>query len=162
MASRGYRVTSEDWTRASAERAWDSIIPVDLSQVFTGLKPLIPAVTGTREQTGAWDAAGQTRKIDLADGSETAERIDSAERPHLFTYTVGPFSGPLGRFVDRAEGEFKFTPMNGGTHVRWTYVWFPRRGGAPIVWVLAKLWGVYARRMVVALAKLADLTDPAE
>jgi|SRR4051794_29407892 hypothetical protein len=159
MPSKGFRVTSQDWTRADPERAWDVIVPVDLSTVFTGLKPLIPAVVGTREQTGDWDAAGQTRKIDLADGSHTAERIDSADRPSRFTYTVGPFSGPLGRFVDRAEGEFKFEAMNGGTHVRWTYVWFPSRGGTPVVWVLSKLWAVYAKRTVVALAKLAE---PAE
>jgi hypothetical protein len=156
MPSRGYRVTSEDWTNASPEQTWDAIVPVELSTVFTGMKPLIPAVVGTREQTGDWDAAGQTRKIDLADGSHTAEIIDSVERPNLFTYTVGPFSGPLGRFVDRAEGEFKFTEMNGGTHVRWTYVWFPSKGGTPVVWALSKLWGFYARRTVVALAKLAE------
>jgi hypothetical protein len=156
MPSKGYRVTSEDWTHADPERAWDVIVPVELSKVFTGLKPLIPAVTGTRDQTGDWDAAGQTRKIDLADGTGTAERIDVADRPNVFQYTVGPFTGPLGRFVDRAEGEFKFTVMNGGTHVRWTYVWFPARGGAPLVWVFSKLWGVYARRMVVDLAKLAE------
>jgi hypothetical protein len=156
MPTKGYKVTSEDWTHADPERAWDVIVPVDLASVFTGLKPLIPAVTGTRDQTGAWDAAGQTRKIDLADGTGTAERIDVADRPNVFSYTVGPFTGPLGRFVDHADGEFKFTEMNGGTHVRWTYVWFPSKGGTPIVWVLSKLWGVYARRMVVALAKLAE------
>lgn len=159
MPSKGYRVTSEDWTHADPERAWDVIVPVELSTVFTGLKPLIPAVTGTRDQTGDWDAAGQTRKIDLADGSETAEIINSVDRPNRFTYTVGPFSGPLGKFVDRAEGEFKFEAMNGGTHVRWTYVWFPAKGGTAVVWVLSKLWGVYARKTVVDLTKLAE---PAE
>jgi hypothetical protein len=156
MSSRGFRVTVDEWTSAAPERAWDVIVPVDLTAVFTGLKPAIPAVTAVRDQTGDWDAAGQTRKIELADGSSTAERIDEVERPDRFNYTVGPFSGPVGSLVDRAEGEFRFEPMSSGTHVRWTYVWIPRRGAAPVVWVLSKLWRVYARRCILALARLAD------
>lgn len=158
MAGKGFRVVSEEWTSAPRERAWDVIVPVDLPTVFTGMKPLIPPVAGVRDQTGDWDAAGQTRTIDLADGNNTAERIDECDRPNRFAYTVGPFSGPLGMVVDRAEGEFVFTEMTGGTHVRWTYVWFPKRGGAPVLWALAKLWRVYAGRMIVRLAQLAEPT----
>jgi hypothetical protein len=132
------------------------IVPVDLTAVFTGLKPVIPAVTKVTDQTGDWNAAGQTRKLELADGSSTAEVIKVADRPNLFTYTVAPFSGAVGKIVDRAEGEFIFTPMSDGTHVRWTYVWIPKRGAAPIVWVLSKLWAVYAKRCVLALVKLAE------
>jgi len=149
-------VSVEEWARAPREQAWDAIVPVDLTGVFTGMKPLIPAVTDVREQTGSWDAAGQTRTIDLADGSHTGERIDECERPDRFAYTVGPFSGPLGVLVDRAEGEFVFSEMTGGTHVRWTYVWFAKRGAAPVVWLLAKLWRVYAGRIVLRLVKLAE------
>ncbi|MGK2877890.1 MAG: hypothetical protein ACSLFF_04875 [Solirubrobacterales bacterium] len=156
MPSGGFRVAVEEWTSADQQRAWDVIVPVDLTTVFTGLKPAIPAVVGVREQTGDWDAAGQTRKIDLADGSHTGEIIKAADSPQLFTYTVGPFSGPLGKLVDRAEGEFKFEAMSDGTHVRWTYVWFPKRGGTPIVWVLSKIWRLYARRCILALVKLAE------
>ncbi|MBJ7458856.1 MAG: hypothetical protein JHD02_06710 [Thermoleophilaceae bacterium] len=156
MPSGGFRVAVDEWTSADAGRAWDVIVPIDLTTVFTGLKPVIPAVVAVREQTGNWDAVGQTRKIDLADGSRTGEIINSCDRPALFTYTVGPFSGPVGKLVDRAEGEFKFEPMSDGTYVRWTYVWHPRPGGAPIVWVLSKIWRIYARRSILALVKLAD------
>jgi hypothetical protein len=156
MPSGGFRVAVDEWTSADQQRAWDVIVPVDLTAVFTGLKPVIPAVVGVRDQTGDWDQAGQTRNIDLADGSHTGEVIKSADAPELFTYTVGPFTGPVGKLVDRAEGEFKFTPMSDGTHVRWTYVWHAKRGGTPIVWVLSKLWAIYARRCIVSLVKLAE------
>jgi hypothetical protein len=156
MPSKGFRVAVDEWTSAAPERAWDVIVPVDLTAVFTGLKPVIPAVTNVTDQTGDWDAAGQTRKLELADGSSTAEVINSAERPGLFAYTVAPFSGPVGKLVDRAEGEFKFEPMSDGTHVRWTYVWFPKPGATPIVWVLSKVWRVYAKRCILSLVKLAE------
>lgn len=140
----------------SPETAWDVIVPVDIPSVFTGLAPVIPAVVSTEDQSGAWDVAGQTRRFKLADGSETAEVIDAVDRPQSFNYTVGPFSGPLGGLVKHAKGEFLFEPMGGGTHITWTYDWVPKPGAQPAIWILAKVWNVYAKRMLYKLARLAE------
>jgi hypothetical protein len=48
--------------------AFEYNVPIDLTSIFTGYGPL-PAVTGTKNQTGAWDGAGQTRTVLLSDGS---------------------------------------------------------------------------------------------
>lgn len=156
MPAKGFTVKNAEWAKVSPEVAWDKIIPVDIPSVFTGLAPVIPAVVSTEDQTGDWDAAGQTRRFKLADGSETAELINSVDRPKAFNYTVGPFSGPIGKAVDHAKGEFLFEPMGGGTHITWTYVWAPKPGAQPLIWVLAKVWNIYAKRMIYKLARLAE------
>lgn len=156
MSVRGLTVRNSEWAKVDIDRAWDVIIPVDIPSIFTGLPPLIPAVTSTEDQSGPWDAAGQTRRFKLADGNETAEVIDAVDRPHSFNYTVGPFSGPLGSLVKHAKGEFVFEPMGGGTHIRWTYDWASKPGAQPIIWVLARVWNVYAKRMLYKLARLAE------
>jgi hypothetical protein len=156
MASKGFKVTSVDWARVPADKAFDAVIPVPLETIFTGLAPLVPAVTGVQDQSGDWDVAGQTRRINLADGSHTAEVINVCERPERFEYTVGPFSGPVGIIVDRAEGSFLFEELGGGTLINWSYTWMPKPGMTPFVWVLSKIWRVYAKRVVHTLAKFVE------
>lgn len=159
MPGKGFKVVSSEWARAPREKTWDVIVPVDLTRHFTGLKPAIPAITEVTDQTGAWDAAGQTREIHLADGSHVHETIDAVDRPSRFNYTVGPFSGLIGKLVLHAKGEFVFEDMNDGTYVRWTYTWFAKPGAQPIVWALSKLWSIYSNRVLVQLVKAVE---PAE
>lgn len=156
MSARGFTVVTKEWAKATPEHAWDVIVPCDLPSFFPGLKPAIPAITKVTDQTGDWDTAGQTRTIHLADGGSVHETIDAVEYPRTFNYTVGPFDGPTGKLVEHAKGEFVFEEMAGGTHVRWTYVWKPRPGMQPVVWVLAKLWGAYSKRVLLSLAKAAQ------
>jgi len=66
---------------ASIEEAFGQIVPIDLTSIFTGYGPL-PAVVQTRDQSGAWDAAGRTRTVAFADGS-TAQPIGTASRRGL-------------------------------------------------------------------------------
>ena len=143
------------------EVAFDVIVPIDLPRLFTGLGPL-PAVTGTREQTGAWDHAGATRVVELADGSEARERLTLHERPHRFAYRVGPFTGPLRHVVDGADGAWWFAPVAGvpggaSTAVTWTYAFRPRGPAWPLVrLVVAPLWRVYARRALARAVAAAE------
>jgi hypothetical protein len=156
MPSKPIKIVTFDWADASVEATFDAIIPVELPKVFTGYGP-IPAVASTSEQTGDWDAAGQTRTLNLADGSSTHERIDNFERPELFQYTVGPFSGPFGNLIDRAEGEFYMTPMAQGTQVRWTYTWYAKQQWMyPLLWVFTRLWKAYSRKGLYACVKHAE------
>ncbi len=152
MAVRGTLVTNADWADCAPGDAWNAIIPCDLTRHFTGMGPLVPAITSVTDQTGDWDEAGQSRTIHLADGSSVSERIDAVDRPHTFNYTVGPFSGPIGKLVEHASGEFVFEELGGGTSVRWSYDWKPKPGARVIVLLLARLWNAYAKRVLARLA----------
>lgn len=156
MAVRGTLVTNTDWADCSPDEAWAAIIPCDLTRFFTGMGPLVPAITSVSDQTGDWDGADQSRSIHLADGSQVAERIDAVDRPRTFNYTVGPFSGPIGRLVEHASGEFVFEELGGGTSVRWSYDWKPKRGARLAVLLLARLWNAYAKRVLARLTIAAS------
>lgn len=80
MAPAGISVTVERLVRASPRTTFDTIMPVDLSTIFGGLGPL-PAVVGTREQTGAWDHEGASRIVMLGDGSEAHEQLTTVCAP---------------------------------------------------------------------------------
>ncbi len=72
---------------ANQVATFEHIVPINLSSVFTGYGPL-PAVAGAQNQTGDWDAAGQTRTVLLSDGSSVQELLTKYEHPHYFSYTV--------------------------------------------------------------------------
>jgi hypothetical protein len=161
MARAGVPVTVRARAAVAPERAFDVIVPIDLPRIFTGLGPL-PAVTGTREQTGAWDHADATRVVELADGTEARERLTLHERPDRFAYHVGPFTGPLRHLVDGADGAWWFAPTDGGdggpaTAVTWTYTFRPRGLARPLVLAaVAPLWRAYARRALERAVAAAE------
>ncbi|MGH2907270.1 MAG: SRPBCC family protein [Solirubrobacterales bacterium] len=157
MASEGIAVVVTRRAQASPERAFDVIVPVDLAAVFTGYGPL-PAVKGTQDQTGDWNAAGQTRRINLSDGSNTSERIDHCERPGHFAYTVGPFHGPIGAIVDHADGAWWFySAEDGETLIRWRYTWVPKhRIFNAILWPVTRLWQRYAEQVLDRCVELVE------
>jgi hypothetical protein len=149
--------------RASSELTFATIVPIDLTRIFTGLGPL-PAVVGNREQTGPWDHVGASRVVELADGSEACEEITAHEPSSYFAYRVGPFSGPLRFAASHADGAWWFTDLGErGTHIRWSYTFaLDGPAGRPARFVIPGLWRAYARR-VLALAILATeaTTTPA-
>ena len=146
MAS-GVAVTTEAVAPAPLAIAFAAIVPIDLPQIFRGFGP-IPAVTGTREQTGAWDHAGATRVVELADGSQAREELTSYTAPSYFAYRLGGFTGPFRHLVAGAEGEWWFSEAgDGSTRIRWTYPFAPRPGrGLLIRAIVAPLWRVNQRR----------------
>ncbi|AXQ27982.1 polyketide cyclase [Solimonas sp. K1W22B-7] len=133
-------------TRIAAPRAavFEAIVPIDLPSIFTGYGPL-PAVTGTREQSGAWDGAGQTRVVMLSDGSEAGERMDRYRHPEYFAYTVSGFTGVLRWLVHSANGEWWFEPEGEGTRVRWRYAFNARSWvvALPVWFITRMLWRGY-------------------
>jgi hypothetical protein len=126
------------------ERAFDRIGPIDLSRVFTGWGPL-PAVSGTRDQTGPWDHVGASRTVLLADGSSAREELVAYNPPYHFGYQL-TFGMPFGAVVSDAAGSWWFAPAGDGlTQVEWTYAFAPRPGAGPLVRLgLAPLWRRYA------------------
>jgi hypothetical protein len=156
MAMAGVPITVSARTRASVERAFDAIVPIDLPRIFTGFGPL-PAVAGVRDQTGDWDHVGAGRIVELAGGREAPERITAYDRPAHFAYRVGPFTGTLGWFVREADGAWWFSPDVSGTEIRWNYTFRPRPHAAALVRIfIAPLWRRYARRALGLAVGIAE------
>ena len=135
-------------TAASQSAAFDHIAPIDLSSIFTGYG-FLPAVTGTQHQTGAWDAAGQTRIVHLADNSTAQEELTKYDHPNYFSYTVSGFTGSLGLLASSANGEWRFsTDESGKTNIRWRYAFNARSFFAvPVLWFVVNfLWRGYMNK----------------
>jgi len=125
--------------------AFEYNVPIDLTSIFTGYGPL-PAVTGTKNQTGAWDGAGRTRTVLLSDGSSAKEMLTNYEHPNYFSYTVSEFTGALRLLITSANGEWWFSSTSSGeTHIKWRYAFNARSAFAvPVLWFITNvLWRGY-------------------
>lgn len=139
------------------DEAYARVLSMQLSLLFTRFGPL-PAVTGVRDQDGAWDRAGQTRVVELGDGSEMTEELVSVQPGVRFDYRLTGLTGPVRFLVDHVDGRWAFDPKAaGGTTVIWSWRMHPRTTAAyPGVLALGLLWRGYARR---ALARLGAVLD---
>jgi Polyketide cyclase / dehydrase and lipid transport len=164
MPARGIPVTVETTVSVPPDAAFAVIAPIDLALIFHRFGP-IPAVSGTRGQTGDWDHVGARRVVELSDGSEAQEELTAYDAPRHFGYRVGSLTGPLRRLVEHADGAWWFAPDgSGGTHIRWTYTFRARGATAPVLrLVVAPLWRAYAGRALTrgaAVAEAAPATSP--
>jgi hypothetical protein len=150
-------VTVGGVTGAAPSVAFDVIVPIDLSTIFLA-SAVMPGVGGVRDQTGPWDHAGATRVVQLTDGSEAPEQLTAVDRPHGFSYRVGPFTGLLRLLVSHADGAWEFRPgADGMTAIQWTYAFAPLPGRAGLVrLMLAPLWRRYAERALGLAVRAAD------
>jgi hypothetical protein len=139
----------ESTIEASTEVAFEHIVPIDLSSIFTGYGPL-PAVTETRDQSGHWDAAGRSRTVVFSDGSSAQESLTAYQHPGRFTYRITGFTGVLRFFASEARGEWTFerVPDSNATKVRWSYEFVSRtKYLEPLVGLFTqKLWLGYMRK----------------
>lgn len=134
--------------KATQVAAFNHIVPIDLTTIFTGYGPL-PAVTGTTNQVGAWDATGQTRTVHLSDNSSASERLNEYQHPNYFSYTVSGFTGALRFLATSADGEWWFSSnASGQTQIKWRYAFNARSVfAAPVLWIIANfLWRGYMRK----------------
>ncbi|MDO4264458.1 MAG: SRPBCC family protein [Deinococcus sp.] len=115
----------------------------------------LPAVVGTRDQTGAWDAVGQTRTVLLSDGSHAREQLTRYKPEQHFAYTVTPQSGMLSVLALEAQGEWWFVPRAaGGTDIVWTYTFSARSWWSwPLLLVVSLLWERYMRHALRRLVR---------
>ena len=149
-------------TRAtiSPHRAFDVIVPIDLSLVFKGWGPF-PAVRGVKNQSGTWDHAGVSRNPDLSDGTTATERLTEYTAGHSFAYEVTGFTNALRWLIHGVRGEWTFTPDGGGSVIRWTYEFKPLRHRYFLVRrVLGPLWRRYMQAGIVAAARVAETWSP--
>lgn len=133
-----------------------TIVPIDLSLVFTGWGPF-PGVLGARNQTGAWDAAGQSRNPELSDGSTASETLTEYTAPHSFAYEIKDFTGPLRLLVSGVRGEWTFAPDGEGTLIRWSYEFKPLPGRRLLLRRgLAPLWRRYMQDAIEKSRRVAE------
>jgi len=153
---RSFSATVQIKIAADQNEVFQRVVPIELTSVFPGYGPL-PAVIGTRDQTGGWDAAGQTRTVLLSDGSSAHEMLTQYECPRYFSYTVSNFTGIFGGLTTSANGEWWFQkdPSSDATFVKWRYAFNARSFfSAPILWLIVKIF--WQRYMRVSLQLTSD------
>jgi hypothetical protein len=113
---------------------------------------VLPAVVEVRDQTGGWDAAGQTRLLVLSDGGTIVETLRSAEAP-LFSYDLTRFTGLFGMLVANAHSEWTVMDDDGHSMIAWTYSFTSRPGRGLVIAAIVRLaWAPYMRRVLPAIA----------
>ena len=107
-------------------------------------------MTAVRNQTGDWDAVGQTRTIVLSDHSTANETLDNYQFPHTFGYTVTGYTSVLRLLVTKGVATWHCTSTPTGTLISWQYAYHARSVLAvPVLWLLMVLfWKKYMRAAV--------------
>jgi hypothetical protein len=141
MTEHSASASAELVAKATVQQTWDIAQPLTPAG-FYPKSGLLPAVLEVRDQTGAWDAPGQTRQLMLSDGGSVVEHIRTVESPSFFAYELTDFQKLFGRIVKYARSEWRFTEVAEGTHIQWTYTFFALPG---MRWVLAAIVGLLWR-----------------
>ncbi len=137
----------------SAEHAFRGTLPIPLPVIFAHWYGPIPPIKQVRDQTGGWDAAGQTRTVVLAGGGSMREELTSVDPPRSFGYTLTGIKGPLAPLVSSVDGEWGFTRVGDRTDVTWRWTIHPRSALAVLVMpVFGRVWKGYARRALEELS----------
>lgn len=135
--------------------AFHRTLPIPLPTLFHRWYGPFPPIREVREQTGGWDAAGQTRIVHLAGGARMREELTSVDPPRSFGYRLSGITGPMALLVDHILGEWVFAPAPGGTEITWRWDIRPRSAlTARALPVLGGLWKGYARRALRHLSAL--------
>ena len=137
-----FRVRVAATASAPLDRTFKTIVPIDLPTIMPGYGPL-PAVTGVENQSGAWNAVGQTRTVRLADDTTAREEITFYEAPTRFGYNVSDWSGALKFLAHGAKSEWHFHEISAHqTRVSWSYAFTPRSPWLllPLLLIVQLLW----------------------
>lgn len=114
---------------------------------------MLPGVVEVRDQTGAWDAVGQTRILVLSDGGTVTETLRVATPP-LFAYDLSAFTGFFGRLVASGRSEWRVDEHPEGSTIEWTYTFTAKAGwGLAVVAIMRLAWAPYMRRVLPAIAR---------
>jgi len=133
---------------ASLESTWAIAQPITPVGFYPRFGPL-PAVVEVRDQTGAWDAPGQSRTLVLSDGGSVVEHTRIVDRPGFFAYELTDFQKLFGRLVRGARAEWTFTAVEGGTRIDWRYDFHPLPRAGVVVGLIVRLfWAPYMRRVL--------------
>lgn len=137
QASRHYRF--------DAAEACDIVRPYPLPVLFAHRSLAIPPITDVTDQSGDWDAVGQTRTIHTADLGRMRETLTLAEQAR-FGYTLDQLHGPMKALIGRVDGMWSFTPETGGVRLTWTWDAHPTKLGHLMKPAFGAMWRRYADR----------------
>jgi hypothetical protein len=144
--SRAIPVTVED--------AFTKTRNIPLTVICSQWYGLFPPIKEVREQSGDWDAPGQTRVITMVGGGSVYEELTSVDPPRSFGYTLSGIKGAMAAVVSSVDGKWSFAPAGTGTNVTWQWTIYAKSGlVAPLLPVFGQMWKGYAR---VTLEKLSD------
>jgi hypothetical protein len=137
------------------DKAFAETLPVPLPKIFSRWHGPIGPIKDVRDQTGAWDAAGQTRLVLLAPTGSFHEELTSLDPPNSFGYALTKITGPLALLINRADGQWRFATSGSGTEVTWRWNIHARSAlTAPLLPVVGALWKGYARKSLETLSAL--------
>jgi hypothetical protein len=139
---------AEGFAPAGPDRTFAIVTPADPTRFYPKFGPL-PGVVGVRDQTGAWDAPGQSRTLELSDGSTVVERLTVVDSPRRFAYRLADFTGAFGGLVAFAEAEWDFDAAQEGTRIRWSYSFHaqPKRGWV-VRLIVRVFWARYMKKVL--------------
>jgi hypothetical protein len=138
--------------RADLQSTWDIVTPITPVGLYPSFGPL-PAVVEVLDQTGAWDAAGQTRTLVLSDGGSVVEHLREVAPPGRFVYELTDFQKLFGTIVGGARAEWAFRAVGVSTSIRWTYTFYALPGKRwPLAAIVGNLWAPYMRRVLRGIA----------
>ena len=147
---------AEGFAIAKPDRTFAILTRSDPTRFYPKSGPL-PAVVGVRNQTGAWDAPGQSRTLELSDGSTVVERLTDVTSPRRFAYRLSDFTGMFGGLVAFAEAEWDFDAAAEGTRIRWRYAFHaqPKRGWV-VRFIVRVFWARYMNKVLPGLIAEID------
>ncbi len=151
----GHRVEASRVVPVEREVAFDRLLNVQLTDLFTRRFAAFPAVTAVTDQPDEWGVVGQTRTIVLADGARLRETLTDIERPHSFAYRLDGIEGPLRHFVHTIDGVWTVDPHDGGARIGWAWTFYPKASPARLTTnVIGRMWLGYADRALVELESI--------
>jgi hypothetical protein len=118
----------------------------------------LPAVVGVKDQDGEWSTVGQTRLVQLGDGTQMREELVEVNAPEVFGYRLTEPTGPMKFLVTKVDGRWNFTPTPSGvSRITWTWAFHPRSlFTRPMLLVIGVFWRRYA---ALALDELAPIVE---
>ena len=149
MARRGSTAIAELVARTPLEQTWRIATPLTPVGYFPKFG-LLPAVLEVRNQTGKWDAPGQSRQLMLSDGGWVVETTTDVTPVSFLAYELTDFQKVFGKLVHHARTEWTFTEVPEGTNIHWTYTFFPKSAAArPVLAVIVRLlWAPYMKKVL--------------
>lgn len=140
---------------AGVKRAFDEVMPFELTRLFDQRYAAIPSIKGVRGQDGAWGTPGQTRTVLLTGGGSMHERLTEVVPSKRFAYHLDRVTGPMKALVRSIDGAWEFEKAGTGVRITWRWTVQPRgRVGAAAMPVLERMWQGYSRHNFDNLERL--------
>ena len=136
-------------------RAFDAVLPLPLTTLFSRRYAALPAIREVRDQVGDWGAVGQTRTIVLADRGTMRETLVSLDRPTSFGYRIDDVHGPMRPLASSIDGLWSFEKAGTGVRITWSWTVHPASSATSLLMpAFGRMWQGYAGQ---ALERLEGL-----